>query len=85
MHEVQLDRGGEMQQPVLKSSWQGDDLILGIAETEHREGLPQDLPEPINQSATPITGAGKSIGHAPSAGPKSSVTTKKAPIKAVVH
>jgi tetratricopeptide (TPR) repeat protein len=81
LHEVQLDRNGEMQQPVLKSSWEGDDLILAVPPTEQREGIPQDItPEPT-QASTPAP-AGKSISG--SAATKSPAI-HKAPGKPTVH
>ena len=60
--EVQMDRNGEQQQPVLKSAWEGNDLILAAPSTENRPGLPQDFDTPVAVKAVSTDSAAKSIG-----------------------
>lgn len=71
--EVRFDRG-EKQNPVLKSTWQGDDLILTLPSLEHRQGIPQSqtigLTEPTE---TAVNAASKSAS-------KGAKTVVKAPI-----
>jgi uncharacterized caspase-like protein len=83
--EVLRDRG-ELQKPLLKSKWVGDDLVLGIAPLAPRMGLDEDQPK-----ATPMPQAGKSVAGGagksttPSAKvPPKSVAPAKSPVKAPV-
>lgn len=92
--EVLRDRG-ELQRPLLKSKWVGDDLILGIQPAAPRQGLEEDQPKaqlitPAPTStvaggagkgtaANKITGAGKST--APAKAPPKAVTGGKSAVK----
>ena len=79
--EVQMDRNGEQQQPVLKSAWEGNDLILAAPSTENRPGLPQEFDTPVAVKTVSTDSATKSIGasHLNKAG---AVGTKPAGTKA---
>ncbi|MBA3993291.1 MAG: hypothetical protein C0469_07170, partial [Cyanobacteria bacterium DS2.3.42] len=83
--EVLRDRG-ELQKPLLKSKWVGDDLILGIAPLAPRMGLDEDQPKatPIPQASKTVAGgAGKSTTPSAKVPPKA-VAPAKAPVKAPV-
>ncbi|GEM_PF-920097 len=54
--EVLRDRG-ELQTPLLKSKWVGDDLVLGAAPTQARQGMPED---PALSPTVETSGAQKS-------------------------
>jgi tetratricopeptide (TPR) repeat protein len=69
-NEVLKDRG-ELQTPVLKSKWQGNDLILGVGPTAPQPGLADDvsttsLVAPVantrTKTSTPVKTASKSAG-----------------------
>jgi uncharacterized caspase-like protein len=51
-NEVQHDRG-EQQQPMLKSTWDGDDLVLATKATQARAGIAQNFALPPVQSQAP--------------------------------
>lgn len=77
--EVLRDRG-EMQTPLLKSKWVGDDLVLGVPPTAARPGLEEDQPKaapPATQAIKTGDGGGKSTNKVP---PKA-VPASKAPVK----
>lgn len=82
--EVLRDRG-ELQTPLLKSKWVGDDLVLGAVPTSPRAGLEEDQPKAqtlqVQASKNVAGGAGKST--TPVKVPPKTVTPAKAkaPVK----
>ena len=83
--EVLRDRG-ELQKPLLKSKWVGDDLILGITPLAPRLGLDEDQPKATavpQASKTVAGGAGKSTTPTAKVPPKP-VAPAKAPVKTPV-
>ena len=85
--EVLRDRG-ELQRPLLKSKWVGDDLILGASPVAPRIGMEEDQPSVQNtniQANTTASGAskatqtGKSAAGAGKTAPPVRVTPKAVP------
>lgn len=85
--EVLRDRG-ELQRPLLKSKWVGDDLILGASPVAPRVGMEEDQPRVQNtniQANTTASGAskatqtGKSAAGAGKTAPPVRVTPKAVP------
>ena len=71
-NEVLKDRG-ELQTPVLKSKWQGNDLVLGVGSASPQPGVPDDgtatplfqaAPLTVNKTGLPLKAASKSAGLA---------------------
>ncbi len=79
--EVLRDRG-ELQSPLLKSKWVGDDLVLGVAPSSPRPGFEEDIPK---VPAAQATASSKSAagGKTPSPGGKTATPTAKTPQKPV--
>lgn len=84
--EVLRDRG-ELQTPLLKSKWVGDDLILGIQPLAPRQGLEEDQPKvqttSVQASKSVAGGPGKSTTTSAKVPPKT-VTPAKGPVKAQI-
>ncbi|HEY9783991.1 MAG TPA: tetratricopeptide repeat protein [Candidatus Obscuribacterales bacterium] len=84
--EVRLDRNGEEQSPVLKSKWEGSDLVLAVSPTEKRQSIPEDDSLDLKVKATDATssGAGKAPiikGGAKATAVAKTSTAKPAPVK----
>ncbi len=81
--EVLRDRG-ELQTPLLKSKWVGDDLVLATPATDARAGLEEDqvkqpaISVPASASKSVAGGPGKT---APAKLPPKAVTPVKKPVK----